>query len=479
MNDLTHPVPVFLALSERFNAVRIYSWLGGISLFLLVFLVPPFQAPDEPQHFFRSYQLSKLEVWSHVDDGVTGAELPASLSDLVEHFLGTTAPHIAAGRVVTRQRLIDTLGELRRPLDAGRTLFVDMSGIQSYAPLPYIPQALGMAAGRALDLGPLGILFMGRLANAFVAALITGIAISLFPLGRTFALLVALLPMTQFMMASVSPDALTIAGALLFTAVLARFLTDGKWAAQRQLTALVSGLVMCIVKIVYLPLLFAGLGALLGTRKSSNIVVRRVIYLQLATVGVTIGLIGLWFWSIPVNSTPSPPVRAGVNVTGQLAYLTEDAFRAMGVVMRSVYIRAGFLCKSTFGLLGWLNIPLATWVYALLGLAVPLSAYAEPRVVKLNSVVAVWLLLLAFAVVPLIELALYIGWTPVGAYVVEGVQGRYFIPALPMFGVAVAALIANRTPQKFSGEAYLCVVLILGAATFAMHSAIILGYGLY
>ena len=476
MNDSTHPVPV-VALFERFNATRIYNWLGGLSLFLLVFLVPPFQVPDEPQHFFRSYQLSKLEVWARVQDGVAGSELPASLPELVQHFMGTTVLHTS--RVVPSQRLVDTLGELRRPLDAGRTIFVDMSGIQSYAPLPYIPQALAIAAGRALGVGPLGLLYMGRLANALVAALTTAIAISLFPVGRTFALLVALLPMTQFMTASVSPDALTIASALLFTAVLARFLTDGKWPVQRQLAAFVSGLAMCIVKIVYLPLLFVGLGAMLGVGRFSNAAVRRIIFLQLAAAAVTIALIGLWFWSIPANGSHSPPVREGVNAAGQVAYLTEDAFRAMRIVIRSVYVRAEFLGKSTVGLLGWLNVPLATWVYVLLGLAVPLSACAEPRAARLSVAVAVWLLLVAFAVVPPIELALYIGWTPVGAYAVEGVQGRYFIPALPMLGVAIAALFVHRIPPSFSGPAYLCVVGILVAATAAMHVTIMRVYGLF
>lgn len=476
MTGSPHPTLVE-TLFERFNATHIYAWLGGLSLFLLVFLTPPFQVPDEPQHFYRSYQLSKLEVWARVHDGVTGSALPASLPELVQHFMGTTVLHTS--RVVPSQRLVDTLGELRRPLDAGRTIFVDMSGIQSYAPLPYIPQALAIAAGRALGVGPLGLLYMGRLANALVAALTTAIAISLFPVGRTFALLVALLPMTQFMTASVSPDALTIASALLFTAVLARFLTDGKWPVQRQLTAFVAGLAMCIVKIVYLPLLFAGLGAMLGVGRFSNAAVRRITFLQLASAVVTIALIGFWFWSIPANGTHTPPVREGVNGAGQVAYLMEDAFRAMRIVIRSVYVGAEFLGKSTFGLLGWLNVPLATWVYVLLGLAVPLSACAEPRAARLSVAVAVWLLLVASAVVPPIELALYIGWTPVGAYAVDGVQGRYFIPALPMLGVAIAALFVHRIPPSFSGPAYLCVIGILVAATAAMHVTIMRGYGLF
>lgn len=463
------------ALLSRFSAPHIYVWLGSLSLILLVFLIPPFQVPDEPQHFYRSYQLSELHVWR--PSGEVGSTLPASLPELVQHFLGTTEFHTR--RTVPKQRLVDTLAELHRPLDAERTVQIDLSGIQSYAPLPYIPQALAIAAGRALDVGPLGLLYMGRLANALVAGLITAIAIALFPIGRMVALLVALLPMTQFLMASVSPDALTIASALLFTSIMVRFLVDGEWPRARQVTAFASGLVMCIVKVVYLPLLFVGLGAMLGAGRFSDTKTRRSVYMQLAAAAAIMVLIGLWFWSIPAANSPSPPVREGVNGAAQIAYLADDVFHALRIVVRSVFFHAEFLSKSTLGLLGWLNVPLPIWVYLMLGLALPLSTCAQPHAGGIGKLPAIWLLLVAVAVVPPIELALYIGWTPVGAYFVEGVQGRYFIPALPMFGVAVAALVGQYVPPRFAYLSYFCVVGILFSTTLAMHIAVVRAFGLF
>ncbi|MBW6499610.1 MAG: DUF2142 domain-containing protein, partial [Bacteroidales bacterium] len=308
MNSQTDQLPIsrptvsFESILRHLSATRVYLWLGGLSLILLVFLTPPFQVPDEPQHFYRSYQLSELQVWRA--EGKAGSAVPASLPELVQHFMGTIAFH--SFREVPRQRLVDTLAELHRPLDAQRMAYFDMSGIQSYAPLPYIPQALAIAAGRAMDVGPLGLLYMGRLANALVAGLITAFAIALLPFGRTVALVVALLPMTLFQTASVSPDALTIASALLFTAVMARFLVDGEWPRARQATAFVSGLVMCIVKVVYLPLLFAGLGAMLGARQFSDPKIRRSVYMQLAAAVVIIVLSALWFWSTHAAQAPGP-----------------------------------------------------------------------------------------------------------------------------------------------------------------------------
>src|SRR5258706_11584602 len=163
-------------LLERLDPRPIYAWLGGISLFLLVILVPPFQAPDEPQHFFRSYQLSTLEVSGRVQDGALGSDLPASLPDLVYRFMGTNAVHMDY-RPRPIHRLSDTFEEFKRPLDSGRTIFVNYSTV-NYPPTSYIPQALAIAAGRSVGVGPLGLYYMGRFANALVCALITWFTIS-------------------------------------------------------------------------------------------------------------------------------------------------------------------------------------------------------------------------------------------------------------------------------------------------------------
>jgi len=468
---------------RHLSATRIYVWLGGLSLILMVFLTPPFQIPDEPQHFYRSYQLSELNVWRTKE--AADSAIPVSLFQLVQDFMGTIAFH--SYREVPRIRLVDTLAELHRPLDAERLADFNLSGVQGFAPLPYVPQALAIAAGRAMGVGPLGLLYMGRLANALVAGLITAFAIALLPIGRTVALVVALLPMTLFQMASVSPDALTIASALLFTAVMARFLVDGEWRRGRQIAAFVSGLVMCITKVVYLPLLFAGVGAMFGAGRFSDLKIRRSVYVQLAAAVAIIVLAALWYGSTHAvhsqgTSTVNlagPTAPQGLNSAAQIAYLSSDVFNALSLVSRSLSFNAEFLTKSALGLLGWLNVPMPSWTYLTLGLALPLSAFAQPGARAIGKVTASWLLLVGVAVVPSVEFALYVAWTPVGAYFVEGVQGRYFLPALPMLGVAVAALVNPYVNQRFAWLSYFFVVAILCATTMATHLTLVRQYGLF
>lgn len=457
----------------RLDPARVYAWLGGLSLLVLVFLVPPFQVPDEPQHFFRSFQLSRLEVWSRGQNGVRGSYLPSSLPDLVQHFMGTNELHTT--RVVPAQKLTDTVREMKRSLDPERAVFVEF-GTTAYAPIPYLPAALAIGAGRNFGVGPLGLFYLGRFSNALAAMLITCVALRLFPAGRETALVIALLPMTQFMTASLSPDATTIACAMLFTATLARFLTDSAWPAKRMLVAFASGAVMCSVKAVYVPLLFAGLGTILVRERLANRGIRRALVQQLAAAGIIIVLLGVWLGS---NFTVGTHSQAGVDIGGQITFLRYHPEQFFVTVLRSFYMKAEFLSVSTVGMLGWLNLPLSNWVYGALALAILLSAYVGSCAPSLPISVVAWLVLVAAASVLLIELALYLTWTPVGSLMVEGVQGRYFIPALPLIGFATISLLSRFGARTYSTQAYACLLVIVGVITVAMHVVIIEGYGLF
>lgn len=199
----------------RSSPSLVFLLIGLINVTLLVFLTPPFEVPDEPQHFFRSYHLSELGVWGISRDGIGGAVLPSSLPELVEHFLGTRA--IFADRSLAPHPLADTWSQFHRPLAPHRREFVDFSGAVAYSPLPYLPQALAITLGRLFDAPPLALLYLGRPLNGLVAVVLIAWGLRILPFGREAVLVAALLPLAQFEYASVSPDAAVIACAFLST----------------------------------------------------------------------------------------------------------------------------------------------------------------------------------------------------------------------------------------------------------------------
>lgn len=455
--------------------VRFYLWVGGLSLLLMAWLTPPFQVPDEPQHFYRSYQLSQGGVLSLVRNGEAGAELPASLSELVRHFLGSTELHLNDRRVKP-QPAADTFSQFAVPLDADRKVFIDFSGSALYAPLPYLPQAVVMAALRPLGVGPLGLMYAGRMANALAALAVTAWALSMLRSGRLVALVIALLPMTQFVTASLSPDALTIACGLALGALLLRFIEDGRWPWRHQLGFIAHGLVLSIGKLVYLPMLLGGLAGLAGRSRWRDVGLRKAAAGQIACTVVVVALIAGWLALRPSGMTAPRP---GVDAAAQAAYLKEDLTRPLRIVLRSVIKEADYLAETLSGRLGWLSLPLPGWIHLAVALAGAASLFGTgwkglTRAQMLWG--GAWLLMLSAACVALVELALYLIWTPVGNYSALGVQGRYFTPMLLMPVAALSWVAASMTPERLAALADRSVPLLLLAASLGTHYVIATAY---
>jgi uncharacterized membrane protein len=66
-----------------------------------------------------------------------------------------------------------------------------------------------------------------------------------------------------------------------------------------------------------------------------------------------------------------------------------------------------------------------------------------------------------FAVV----LIFYLVWTPVSADEIWGVQGRYFVPVLPLMAVVVAALYRRAPDTRIAASLAVAAALLAGAGS--------------
>jgi uncharacterized membrane protein len=443
-----------------------FASFGLLSMLTLLILTPPFMLPDEPQHFKRSFGLSSLEIWPQTRGGVTGIQAPKSVGELIVHYFEP--------RATTALPLADTVRELGRPLDPSRSEFLQMRADSMYAPPAYIPQSAAIAAGRAAGVGPLGLLYLARLANLLAAVVLITYALRILPVGRETGLLVALLPMTQAMLVSAGPDAVTIAGAFVFTALLTRAFEDGYWSAERLAAMAGAGLLMCSTKVVYLPLLGAGL-AILAARNVAG--VRRV---WVAGVQVVVALAIAALGAYWLSTTTTSEARAGTDAARQVSVVLADPLRFLAVAARSVVHDAGWLVRSALGVLGWTNLFLPGWVYLMLALAFPISLAAsrdKPGALPLVSVA--WFVALMLATLLLIEFGLYLVWTPVGRSLVEGVQGRYFLPMAPLAAYMAASLWAPLRRFADSDLCYAALLGVIGVASLMTFAATAGFFGLF
>ena len=136
---------------------------------------------------------------------------------------------------------------------------------------------------------------------------------------------------------------------------------------------------------------------------------------------------------------PRPP---GQGPDHQLAYVLSQPFEALKTILHAPVVNAWDYLSTMVGRLGWMDAPLPTWV--IVTVLVLLGALAlidrgiegtQPR--PLGALQRGGSLLLFVAGMFAVCASLYLAWTPVGARFVEGVQGRYFLPLLPLLFLGV------------------------------------------
>jgi uncharacterized membrane protein len=181
-------------------------------------------------------------------------------------------------------------------------------------------------------------------------------------------------------------------------------------------------------------------------------------------LAVVSGVAGL-AWLAAINGLPGH-LHEGVDPGRQAAGIVADPAGFVRVLAATAMHQGGWYVRSFLGVLGWSNLFLPAFVYGGLIIAAPfalLAAKGAPAPLPKGALV--WFALLMAAVVLLVEVALYVTWTPVGADQVEGVQGRYFLPLAPLafYGLARLAAPARRIIKPDLSYAIMLSLLALAS----------------
>ncbi len=168
-----------------------------------VFVTPPFEVPDEQNHFWRTLAVSR------------GQLLPKPDLDSTPVVKSTQNFVWVLSRTESRETFAQRL-RIAAALPYDRTPGAMVRFAAWYTPLPYVAQSLVAA----LPLRPMIVFYGGRVANLLVAMILIALAIRAAPDYSGVFAAAALLPMSLYELASLSADAATIALAWLFTALL-------------------------------------------------------------------------------------------------------------------------------------------------------------------------------------------------------------------------------------------------------------------
>jgi hypothetical protein len=402
-----------------------WIWLAiaGPVAFCLTLLTPPFQAPDEEAHFLRACQVAEgIWIGSLSAQGEPEAATPAAAVALTQ-IRGYSLLRFHSSRK------IDLVGaSIQRPdlIAWDGTVTRAHNVTLLYAPTSYASAAFGVVIGKILGLGVLHTFYIARLCVCFSSLLLSFAALCLARRCRWFLFLILSLPMTLFLFGSLHQDANLIAATALGVAALSRDFDPGErgLGVGGIVTALLALGFAALCKYTYAPLFCAAL-LLLYIRTPSRW------KLLLGTGGVVFAVLLTWTWANREVSVC--PVKVGTNPPLQMAWVRDNPGTFLVNSMTDVYMNHRFHAYTAVGALGSLDTWMPQWSLATLRNTL-MGAFVLGVIGYVRTRQSFWKWLLiggaVLASCVLVYLSQYVLWNPVGAILVEGIQGRYFLPVL-------------------------------------------------
>lgn len=440
------PHAVFLTLSLSF----------GLGLLLFN---PPFQAPDEYEHFFRVVQLSEGTIIGQKQGLRAGGEIPGPIN-------GVASPGDLPGhpeRKVTRAYFADKLNPAWVRWDTAPRAFAPFPHTVVYSPLGYLPQTFAVFLGRLLHVGPLGLMYLARL-SGFLASLGLGYAaLTRLPICRWSMLLLLVAPITLYFMGSVAPDGLLITGSALLVSLLVRLEVEParqlEWKEKTVILAIATLLPMA--KFVFLPLavipLFVVCPRLRPGRDRVGFIVAWMLVCFLPVLAWTRVIV-----SVYVPGRGDIPIDPGA----QIYYLASHPFAFLALVARTMVVQACDTYHQLVGVLGWNDTFMPGWFYRLFGCGLLACLVLEShRVAEIGRRTRLVMVGAGIASILLVYTALYIHWNaPGSATPIEGLMGRHLLPIFPALLFGFPAVKGFRDSEP--------LVIFLGSTLAILSSAV-------
>ena len=467
-------------------AVLVIVAIVGVSWALLV---PPWQSPDEGDHFAYAQSLAERLALP----GAAGRQGWSSDQETADRAAAASANASASDQL----RFNWNPGDAARyraefALNPSRSNGGGFNSAETNPPLYYLYVDLAYWAAYSGD--AFDRLYAMRIWSVGLLLLTTGAAWLLAGevLGRhrlpqlACAACVGLIPMQTAIAGSINPDALLTALSTVALWLGARVIMRG--ARRTDVTALcaVTAAAILTKATAYALVPAAALALFVGWRRcNATERWRRLGVIAVAAVICAVPVIGWIAYQLArgrsaINTVGPEGSGHSPNIPQFLSYIWQfylprlpgmAPFRATsGLPLYDVWIRQGW------GVFGWLELAMPSWLYGVLAGACGFVAVASAAIVARFRDRIRWSLVAFFA----LAVAVFLVGLHYTEYrsIVYGVgpilQGRYLLPLAGLFGLAVA-LILTRLPARWRAPACgvvlaaMLLVQVLALATVAQR----------
>lgn len=430
------------------------------NMFLLIALVtyvfffvamPTFKNHDEYYHWLRAYEISQGNLVTPIENKVQGSKMPDGISEIA-----------TSNWIDIRYSTMKETSSIRLNRENPGVLNSETAAV--YSCVQYFPQSAGIFVGRLFTDRALYLTYFGRFFNMIISIVILYIAIKITPFGKRILLVAAMLPIAIEGFTSLSPDALTISISFLFIAYILKisFSNDiEKITTKHKVIILAMSVVIALCKIVYIPLV--GLTLLIPKEKFNN--KRKMItIIVIGIIAVAVNLCWLYF-----SSRYLATFREGDSKI-QVMLALKNPIQYVQNMMHTVNINSNSYLMSLYGSeLGWGELVKVHYIVPFTMILLHIVAVITDDDIKgkFKKSQLFWLGSIFLTIVVLIFTSLYVQWTMIGKESIAGVQGRYFLPILPLFLIGIASAVKvkslynEKNVDKLVGITAMCVQLFV------------------
>jgi uncharacterized membrane protein len=415
------------------------------------FLIPLFEAPDEPAHFLRAYGIAEGQFILH--------DHPRALVLFLERNMERRHKHQRLA-VVEEMKSLLAQHEGRIPNIAFNT--------SQYSPVPYLFHAAVIKIVLMLDHSPRGLVlsvYAARLATVFLYVAFLFLAFRMLPAASWPVFWIAVTPMALSQAGVVSEDYIVFCASVMLLFASLKNLPPLAYA----LYVIPSTFFLLLTKAPYAPLLLVPAVSIFVSNPD-----RRAMRVLSLVCALALALAGVVAWNALARSQGildltlegiRKYVSPNIDPVGQLHWIVRFPLQFLKVVLNTLRQDGLSLYHQVVGVLGWLDTPIPLWTAVLWGLFSVPAILVSKGPDSLNraraSILGAACIVGSILALVSVFATIYAIWMPVGAQTIN-LQGRYFHPVLVALLVGVVLI---KPKEMLSRHGPPLEISILGMAT--------------
>lgn len=419
------------------------------SFFNIIF--PPGSIADEPGHINTAYRYSNL--FCGQPEAVQAYE-PGPVTIRTEDLEMVNTIYYAAEK--TAYKLLYDNMSLVCDEEGRKPVTVDLANV-SISFFCYIASGLGMAIARWFGLGYTVLLYLGRFFNQMVYVLFVYFAIKIIPKYKNVLFAVAFIPRALHFAGSYSYDAFITGCGLLYIAILVKsIVNEERFSTREWMIHILMSFAFVPCKFIYAPMLL--LLFMIPKRRFDGSMKRKLLLIALVGIAAILGIVLSLQQQIHMfllDTMEETNYKWGSIPMYDIWWIIQHPVDTIRLIYRSIvefFVPAWNSMVGDF--ISWGGFAIhPIWIMTYTALLILTAACPQDEMELLDTKVrAVCAIAIALTTIFAYFMMMQV-YNTIDANYILGVQGRYFVPVLPLILIAFRNKGFQMTPK--AGEALL------------------------